>query len=302
MTQDIPPPFPPAGDEDATHFVSAMESPPPFPDGPVPPEDSTHTHEQLAMPAAVESGTDVGPAGRQRRRTADARIREPAPARRRPSLLPNADAGRQVRGPDTVRPGVINPVKPRQGGGRGFGEASRESSDVISSFQHPSGEAPAVPQPIKTEGRARLRPRRPKRPPPSVQPSRQRSAPPRQTYNPPQRPAPPPMLPLNQEQLGMLIADQRRRLHVLYGFARGLEIAAGVLGTLSLAVLIASVVSILVGGGATVLSSASALAGSATGLALTLIMVVAAAAMRQLAHVSAQLAALIEALCRPPST
>jgi len=108
------------------------------------------------------------------------------------------------------------------------------------------------------------------------------------------------MLPLNQEHLGLLIADQRRRLHVLYGYARALEIAAGILGTLSLAVLIASMVSMLVGSGATVVSSASALAGGATGLSLTLIMVVGAVAIRQLAHASAQIAALIESLCQPP--
>ncbi len=109
------------------------------------------------------------------------------------------------------------------------------------------------------------------------------------------------MLPLSQEHVGLLVADQRRRLHVLYSYARVLEIAAGILGTLSLAVLIASMVSVLVGSGATVVASASALAGSATGLALTLIMVVGAVTLRQLAHTSAQLAALIEALCHPPS-
>lgn len=326
MKQERPPPFPPA-DGEATQFVSAMEPPPPPPPMPrepvMPRQETQHTNTRFAVPIANEGNTDMGPAGRQRRQTADARIRQPAPAARRPTLLPNLASAQQVRGPKTIRPGVDNPIAVSDTGGHGFGENSRESSDIISSFQPGAGggdaQAPA-PHPLK----ARPRPRRPSRQANVARPGRQpsgrqgrapqgsgrqgatraapgRKPPPRQTYNPPPRPSPPPALPLNQEHLGLLIADQRRRLHVLFGYARGLEIAAGVLGTLSLAVLIASLVSILLGSGSTVVASASALAGSATGLALTLLMVVGAVGLRQLAHSSAQIAALIEALCQPPN-
>lgn len=332
MTHDIPPPFPPAG-EDATHFVPSMGAPPPIPSGRAPPpplpqhppqrrqrhaappprphlpeqhQENPHTNTRFAVPIQGEAQTDMGPAGRERRHAADARIRQPAPVASRPALLPNAEAARQVRGPQTIRPNVINPVRPKNDTGRGFGDNSRESSDVISSFEQAMGHNQAAPRPMVADGR--MRPRRSNRKPSAAQPARplasraagSRQAPPRQTYNPRPRPAPPPMLPLNQEHLGLLIADQRRRLHVLYGYARGLEIAAGILGTLSLAVLIASMVSMLVGSGATVVTSASALAGGATGLSLTLIMVVGAVAIRQLAHASAQIAALIESLCQPP--
>ena len=50
------------------------------------------------------------------------------------------------------------------------------------------------------------------------------------------------LLPLDAERLGAMIADQRRRLHVLDTWARVMEVAAGVLGSLSLAVAVVAVV------------------------------------------------------------
>ena len=104
------------------------------------------------------------------------------------------------------------------------------------------------------------------------------------------------LLPLNPEILAARIADQRRRLHVVDGFARTLEVAAGILGTLALACLIAALVSILVGSDVSVLTAAGALVGSLCALGMTLLMVVGALGLRQIAHNNAQTAALLESL------
>ena len=100
--------------------------------------------------------------------------------------------------------------------------------------------------------------------------------------------------------MSALIADQRRRLHVLFAWARGLEVAAGVLGTISLAVLVTSVVGALLATGPALLPGAAAFVAAAAGAGLALVQVVAAVALRQLAHLSAQQTALIEALCTLP--
>ena len=74
----------------------------------------------------------------------------------------------------------------------------------------------------------------------------------------------------------MPISDQRRRLQVLDAFARALELCGGVLGTLALAVLIAALVSIMVGSDVSVLNASAALVGAAAALGTTLLMVVSA--------------------------
>ena len=69
-----------------------------------------------------------------------------------------------------------------------------------------------------------------------------------------------------------------------------------ILGTLALACMVATVVSILVGTDVSVLSASGALIGSGAALGVTLLMVVASIGLRQIAHTSAQLAALLESL------
>ena len=60
--------------------------------------------------------------------------------------------------------------------------------------------------------------------------------------------------------------------------------------------LIAALVSILVGSDVSVLAASAALVGGLCALSLTLLMVVAAIGLRQVAHNSAQVAAMLEAL------
>ncbi len=60
--------------------------------------------------------------------------------------------------------------------------------------------------------------------------------------------------------------------------------------------MVAAVVSILGGSDVSVLAASSALIGSGAALGVTLLMVVASIGLRQVAHTSAQLAALLESL------
>lgn len=266
--------------------------PPPMPLDPL---DRPHTSEHFAMETVDESNEMPSFEASAVRR------RQPAPQRKRPTLLPkNLPSIGTGAGRERKSSGVMRPVHGRQDDSRpGLGTSGHESSDVVSTFE--SGELNARPEPLRPDvpsnrrallrqsGGARRPPARrpaPAQPQPAQHPHGSRAAPPQR----------PPVLPIPAESLAMLIADQRRRLHLLDGFARGLEIGAGVLGTLALAVLIASLVSILVGTDVSVLTAAGALVGAATSLALTLVMVVAAIGLRQIAHMSAQLAALLEAL------
>ncbi len=272
---------------------SDLHDVPPLPDRPPPmpadPLDRPHTREHLALSAMGEIDQST-PAPH----TANKRIRQPAPRRKRPTLLPPNSA--MPPPPSRRNSNVMQPVRPRQDLARpNLGGSLRESSDVVQTFD--SGAAEARPRPIqaktgpKRPSRLELRrkavaarrqpqPRRQLRPAPQMAPAQAAYA----------------TLPISAEALAMLIADQRRRLHVLDGFARGLEIGAGVLGTLSLAVLIAALVSIMVGQDVSVLNASTALVGSGAALGLTLLMVVASVALRQLAHISAQIAALLESL------
>ncbi|GEM_PF-3060370 len=294
-------------DTEATAFVGAVaEDMPQLPDAgdvpplpgepppmPMDPMDRPHTRESFAI-QTIDEDDEVEPT---RMRKTESRHR-PAPRRKRPTLLPK----------NMPRPGtnnarrnqsVMQPVRSRQDVSRpDIGSTDRESSDVVHTF-NPADRS--SPKPMNTDEGLR-KPRGDLRRKPGVKSRRKtnspkRRAPAARAVAPPPAARPAPShLPLSAEQLGMLIADQRRRLHLLDAFARGLEICAGVLGTLSLAVLIAALVSILVGSDVSVLNASSALIGAVGAMALTLMMVVAALAMRQLAHLSAQVAALLEAL------
>jgi hypothetical protein len=292
-------------DTEATSFLPEMndELPdlpaahdgPPMPTDPPPmpadPMERPHTREHFALATMPDMGDET-----PRPASVNERIRRPAPRRKRPTLLPKSLL-RQPSNP--TNDSVMQPIHGRKDLARpDLSAGRREASDVVKTFD--SHELGANPAPLTSANPAALR--KPqhrelvrkstaaRRPPPPQRPVR--TAP----------PASPSLahlsttLPLSAESLSMTIADQRRRLHVLDSFARGLEICAGILGTLSLAVLIAAMVSILIGNDVSVLNASSALVGSGAALGLTLLMVVAAVSLRQLAHLSAQVAALLEAL------
>lgn len=282
MTVDRPPPFPVDAPE-ATAFVDVDELAPA--DHVMEPE-RTSTNTRFGMPAARDDIAAV-PGQEARQRAADARRREPAPAPRRPTLFGDALAGAKA-GPRTVRPGVLDPVRPRTDSSKpDISVQGGESSDVISTFSA-DGSGPPAP--------ARVRPRLERRPPrPAGSPNFAKTSPPPAIH-----PASTPVLatlPLDHEQLLAMISDQRRRLGILFAWARGLEIGAGILGTMSLAVLVTALVGSLLSQGPALLPGAAALIGAATGAGLSLTMLVAAVALRQLGHLSAQQAALLEALC-----
>lgn len=294
--------FLPEMDDEYPDLPGALDVPPlpaEPPPMPVDPLERPHTREHFAISTVTED--DERPA---RQSISNERIRQPAPRRKRPTM---AQDGRVRPLVNRVNDSVMQPIRARHDGLRpDLAGGNREASDVVKTFD--SHELDARPEPMtsavsqlkpQTGGQARNRRALVRK----ANTARRAPQPRRQPQRPqPRSPAPSPaamqqhVLPLSPESLSMLIAEQRRRLHVLDGLARGLEICAGVLGTVSLAVLIAALVSILVGSDVSVLNASSALVSSAAALGLTLLMVVGSVAMRQLAHVSAQLAALLEAL------
>ncbi len=318
MTHDpLPAAIPPLPDHmsdgepepEATAFIARQTAPPPLPEHERPGAhdvdlpDRPRTNTGLDIQAFPEgSETELGRAGLAAREAADLRRRVPAPRRRRPTLLPGEMPPKLPSARRTVEPGLVAPVRPAPGSSRPdlVGRA-RESSDVIQTFDSSEDVLKKDPRPLASQGnRPRPRPLRPKkqlqrkpgRPKPRANPRSPGGAPTALAL-PPQTPS---ILPLNPDVLAVHIADQRRRLHVVDGFARALEVAAGILGTLALACLIAALVSILVGSDVSVLTAAAALVGSLCALGLTLLMVVAAIGLRQVAHNSAQTAALLESL------
>lgn len=274
--------------------LPGMRDVPPVPAQPPPmpldPMDRPHTREQFAISTMADVGDET-----PRPASVNERIRQPAPRRKRPALLPKNLLRQPVSQPND---NVMQPIHGRKDLNRpDISSSQREVSDIVKTFD--SHQVDANPKPLTSEHPSALRnPRRDlvrkpaaaRRQPPTRRPART-APPPSPSLGNPNSP-----LPLSAEGLAMMIADQRRRLHVLDGFARGLEISAGVLGTLSLAVLIAAMVSILVGTDVSVLNASSALVSSGAALGLTLVMVVGAVSLRQLAHLSAQVAALLEAL------
>lgn len=309
MSSRTPPGYdepPDRSDTEATAFLPEMDDAypdlpgasdvPPLPDGPPPmpadPLDRPHTREHFAISTIDESDEPDQAAS-----VNNERLRQPAPRRKRPTLGVISPRPQ----PRSSNDSVMQPIRARGDASRpGLSSQKQESSDVMSTFD--SSDMDSRPEPMTAahqpipSGRNKL-----------VRKSAQARRPPAPRRPAPRPPRPPAaavqtnssaanVLPLSPESLSMLIADQRRRLHVLDAFARGLEISAGVLGTLSLAVLIAALVSIIVGTDVSVLNASSALVSAAASLGLTLLMVVGSISLRQLAHVSAQLAALLEAL------
>lgn len=265
---------------------SLPQQPPPMPADPL---ERPHTREHFAIsPVADIDDHTARPA------ITNERLRQPAPRRKRPTMMPQD----MPRAPKARRSqSVMQPVRGRQDLSRpDIGMSSMESSDVVKTFE--SGEQQATPRPLSGALNRPARKHLVRKPAVTRRPTAGRR---------PQRPAPaapaprshvPDVLPLNAEALAQLISEQRRHLKMLDTFARGLEVGAGVLGTLSLAVLIAALVSILVGTDVSVLNASSALVSSVSALAITLVMVVTAGALRQMAHMSAQLAALLDALSK----
>ena len=278
MSQDTPPPMPEAPEEESTRFIDAAV-PPPFPVGEPVPRSRTNTH------FAISAVDDADSGGTAQRRKAEARLRRPAA--RPPTLLPNAQAQQAIRGPSTVRPGVLNPVKRQPEAASRLSGRGRESSDIIA----------GLPQPTAAPPKMKRRPERPSpRPARAVAEARKPRPQPRQTYNPPHASAAPGLLPLSYEVLASHATQHRRRLKTLYTAAKALEICAGVVGTLSLALMITSIVRLMTSTPDPVMTVVTAFCMSVMGYGLTSVMVVAAIAVRQLAQLSAQTSALIDGL------
>lgn len=253
------------------------------------------------------------------------RRHEPAPARQRPTLLPEGfeQPPKLPGAPRTADPGLVRPVRPAADSAKPNvgNQEIRESSDVIQVYDTggagemkratmhsmapprtvpPGGGLQAVPPPAQRAPLRKVPPAQPAaRPQPAPSPASYQPAPP--AYQPaPPAPAHAPQLnlplPLHTDQMVDLIASHRGRLATLDSYARALEIAAGVLGTTSAGFLIASLVGLLVGSGHTLLGAATALVAETVGLALTIGLLAQATALRHQASSASQLAALLEAL------
>ncbi len=309
---DLPPALPglPSFDDDEDHNLGDFgEEEEPL--------EGTSTNTRFAMPAMADPGTLLGPSGSARAQESDAARRSPAPAGRRPTLFGLEGDGAAPTHPRTLRPGVMDPVRPRSDSDHRDVGAGHENSDVIQTFH--SGDD-AGPQPISAPTSERLRGRLERKPP---RPANALAARPALAAAQP----PPPLmalaggaaarpaatshpalavsgqavhatLPLSEERLTAMIGDQRRRLHALDTWARVLEVGAGVLGSVSLAIAVVTLVATLIATTPSLLIGAAALIGAAVGLGLSLLLVVFAMLLRQLAHMAAQQAALLEALCR----
>ncbi len=267
------------------------------------PRPSTETQFQ---PAADDNDHDDVP-GLPRAEIA----RSPAPTRQRPTLLPASfDQPPKLPGaPKTAEPGLLRPVRPAGEQGRPSVHIHKESSDVIQTYDTQNqGEVKrstlhAMAPPRTHAPGAGLQAVQPVPPQPSARAPIRKvpTAPPNQPANP--RPAQQVVmagsqgpLPLNADLMVGLIAAHRGRMTTLDLFARSLEICAGVLGSLSIGFLIATLVALLVGRGNTLLGAATALVVETAGVSLAVAMLAQAAALRHQASSAAQTAALLEAL------
>ncbi len=157
--------------------------------------------------------------------------------------------------------------------------------------QQSFGQTSTSPPPQSQAGRLVRRP--PQQSQPAV-PQMPAAQPPQPPYRPP-----PSLLPLPTDRVVGLIAEHRARLVTLDMFARVLEVGAGLLVTLSLTVLVTTLVKALIGDTGGALSASVAFVCSGLGLAGTVGLVAGAATLRHLAHTSAQISALLEALSTP---
>lgn len=228
--------------------------------------------------------------------------RAPVPVERRPLMpTPGANTNSTLAGQhNTIAPpGLLKPVRAPDNSTRPPVSATHESSDLIQTFQAgPDDAHPGVPSPAAAHktiapgsGLTIPPPGKLLRHGPPVQPA-QAKAPHHGNQQlravPPATPRPPPtaiqptlasVLPLPTEQVVALVLAHRRRLKALDTWARALETAAVLAGVAALAV--AVVASLPIAGVLALL--ALALAAQATTL-------------RHVAHTSAQVSALLDAL------
>lgn len=234
--------------------------------------------------------------------------RQPVDPRHRPTLMPAGMEGPPLL-PGSRReadPALVRPVRPAESPRQGPAQP-REISDVIQMFPAGSGGAASVPQPMQKQRTVPPPPQQPqpgrlvRRSPP--QPGHQTVPPPHHAPQPtgrPQPPALPAVLPLHPDRLAASIAEHRARQRTLDLYARALEIGAGLFGTVSAVVLIATLASILLGNGQSLVLACTAIVSGVGGLAVTGLMVALAFGLRQMALQGAQLTALLEALSQPP--
>jgi len=281
--------------------------------------------------------TDDMPGYEAVRAAGDQLRRQPVSTNRRPTLLPSGfEAPPKLPGAvRTADPALVRPVRPSDDAEHVSVGIDRESSDVISEFSSgfgasPSpmqGRNPTVPPPRHPtlSPRDAVPPQNPgglvrnspqnfgqtsTPPPPQPQagrlvrrpPQPSQSAVPQMPAAPPPQPPyrqPPSLLPLPTDRVVGLIAEHRARLVTLDMFARVLEVGAGLLVTLSLTVLVTTLVKALIGDTGGALWASVAFLCSGLGLAGTVGLVAGAATLRHLAHTSAQISALLEALSTP---
>ncbi len=223
--------------------------------------------------------------------------RDPAPLERRP-IMPSSGvntASTLAGQHQTISPpGLLKPVRAPENSTRPPIGVQKEASDLIQTFEagpddaHPGMPFPAAPQKTIPPGSGMTFP-----PPGKILrhgPPGQAKAPlrPVSPASPPPHPAPatavqaslvPSVLPLHTEHVVALVLEHRRRLHALDTWARGLEVAAVLSG-------VGALFELVVGG----LPIAGGLALGAVALAAQ------ATTLRHVAHTSAQVSALLDAL------
>lgn len=271
---------PPAGTADWAADVSDL--PLQYEDD-LPPQMPGNTGANVALRALAEEDLPENTGERARRTQNNLERRRPVDSRARPSLLP-AGAEPTMSPSRQANPGVLQPMRSTQDIA-----VHREGSDVIQVFSAGGAPPPARPVPARSNL---------VRKGPAAQPQPPQGA--NQAPQPTARPAAAPqMLPLALDRVAVLTNEHRARLRALDGYARVLELGAGVLGTIALALLVASLISILLGNGQSLVVGGTAVLAGFTGVGAAVLMGAGAAGLRQIAHLSAQLTALIESLGPP---
>ncbi len=267
---------------------------PPLPDQlPATPRVQTAaTGARVGMPA-VEDSSVLNPSPHL--------SREPVPDARRPLMpTPGANTNSTLAGQhNTIAPpGLVKPVRAPENSTRPPMGIQHESSDLIQTFEagpdaaHPGVPYPVAPQKTIPPGSGMTIPPPGKilrhGPPGQAKPPALRPVPPAVTVQPHPLPAtavqtalPPQVLPLPTERVVALVLEHRQRLKALDTWTRVLETAAVLAGVGALLEVALGTLPIA---GAFVLA-AIALAGQATTL-------------RHVAHTSAQVSALLDALSR----
>jgi hypothetical protein len=252
----------------------------------LPPHMPGNTGANVALRALAEGELPENTGERARRTQNNLERRRPVDSRARPSLLP-AGMEPTMAPARQANPGVLQPMRSTQDVA-----VHREGSDVIQVFSAGGAPPQARPAPAPARPNHLVRkgpPAQPAPPPASANPAPQPTV----------RPMAPQPLPLALDRVSALTQEHRTRLRALDGYARVLEIGAGVLGTIALALLVASLISILLGNGQSLVVGGTAVLAGVTGVGAAVLMVAGAAGLRQVAHLSSQLTALIESLGPP---